>query len=132
MQACFPTMKERGGRIVNFGSGGATMGLAETGAYSIAKEEVRGAAEVAATGWGQYGTTVNTVCPMVATPLFDTWWQSLSEAEQAHQLSMIPMRRMGDGERDVGSLVVFLESESAGFIPSRTLHVDGGRALYDR
>jgi 2-hydroxycyclohexanecarboxyl-CoA dehydrogenase len=24
MQACFPTMKERGGRIINFGSGGAT------------------------------------------------------------------------------------------------------------
>ena len=132
MQACFPMMKERGGRIVNFGSGGATMGLAETGAYAIAKEGVRGLTKVAATGWGRYGITVNTVCPMVATPLFDTWWQNLSEAEQEHQLSMIPLRRMGDGERDIGGLVVFLGSEGAGYITSRTLHVDGGRAFYDR
>ena len=53
MQACFPTMKAHGGRIVNFGSHGATMGLAENGAYSIAKEAVRGLTKVAATGWGQ-------------------------------------------------------------------------------
>lgn len=132
MQACFPTMKERGGRIVNFGSGGATMGLPETGAYSIAKEGVRGLTKVAATGWGRYGITVNTVCPMVATPLFDTWWQSLSEAEREHQLAMIPMRRTGDGEHDVGSLIVFLAGDGASFITSRTLHVDGGRAFYDR
>jgi len=132
MQACFPTMKAHGGRIVNFGSGGATMGLAETGAYSIAKEAVRGLTKVAATGWGRYGITVNTICPMVATPLFDVWWQSLSEAEQEHQLSMIPMRRMGDGEADIGATIVFLASEGAGYITSRTFHVDGGRAFYDR
>jgi len=132
MQACFPTMKAHGGRIVNFGSGGATMGLAETGAYSIAKEAVRGLTKVAATGWGRYGITVNTICPMVATPLFDVWWQSLSEGEQEHQLSMIPMRRMGDGEADIGATIVFLASEGAGYITSRTFHVDGGRAFYDR
>lgn len=132
MQACFPTMKETGGRIVNFGSGGATMGLAETGAYAIAKEGVRGLTKVAATGWGRYGITVNTICPMVATPLFETWWRSLSEAEREHQLSMIPMRRQGDGEHDVGATVVFLGGEGAGFITSRTFHVDGGRAFYDR
>jgi NAD(P)-dependent dehydrogenase (short-subunit alcohol dehydrogenase family) len=132
MQACFPTMKERGGRIVNFGSGGATMGLPEVGAYAIAKEGVRGLTKTAAAGWGQYGITVNTVCPMVATPLFDVWWRSLSETEKDHQLSMIPMRRMGDGEQDVGGLIVFLGGEGAGYITSRTLHVDGGRAFYDR
>jgi 2-hydroxycyclohexanecarboxyl-CoA dehydrogenase len=42
MQACFPTMKKHGGRIINFGSGGATMGRPELGAYNIAKEGVRG------------------------------------------------------------------------------------------
>jgi len=132
MQACFPTMKERGGRIVNFGSGGATMGLPEVGAYAIAKEGVRGLTKTAATGWGKYGITVNTVCPMVATPLYDIWWQSLSPQEQEHQLSLIPMRRMGDGEQDVGALIVFLAGEGASYITSRTLHVDGGRAFYDR
>lgn len=132
MQACFPAMKERGGRIVNFGSGGATMGLPEVGAYAIAKEGIRGLTKTAATGWGRYGITVNTVCPMVATPLFDIWWQSLDDAEREQQLSMIPMRRMGDGEQDVGGLIVFLAGPAASYITSRTLHVDGGRAFYDR
>lgn len=132
MQAVFPTMKAQGGRIINFGSGGATMGLPEVGAYAIAKEGVRGLTKTAATGWGQYGITVNTVCPMVATPLFETWWQSLTETEQAHQLSMIPMRRMGDGEQDIGGVIVFLAGPAASYITSRTFHVDGGRAFYDR
>jgi 2-hydroxycyclohexanecarboxyl-CoA dehydrogenase len=132
MQACFPAMREHGGRIVNFGSGGATMGLAETGAYSIAKEGVRGLTKVAATGWGKYGITVNTLCPMVATPLFQTWWDSLSAAEQQHQLDQIPMRRLGDAEADIGAMVVFLGSPGAAYVTGRTLHVDGGRAFYDR
>jgi 2-hydroxycyclohexanecarboxyl-CoA dehydrogenase len=58
MQACFPTMKERGGRIINFGSGGATMGLPELGAYNIAKEAIRGLTKTAAMGWGRYGITL--------------------------------------------------------------------------
>ena len=132
MQACFPTMKERGGRIVNFGSGGATMGLPEVGAYAIAKEGVRGLTKTAATGWGKYGITVNTVCPLVATPLFESWWETLTPEQQEAEMAMIPMRRKGDGENDVGSLIVFLASEGAGYITSRTLHVDGGRAFYDR
>lgn len=132
MQACFPTMKERGGRIVNFGSGGATMGLPEVGAYAIAKEGVRGLTKTAATGWGKYGITVNTLCPMVATPLYDTWWQSLTEEERGRHLSSIPMRRMGDGEADVGATVVFLAGPGAGYITSRTIHVDGGASFYDR
>ena len=69
---------------------------------------------------------------MVATQLFDIWWQSLSEAEKEHQLGMIPMRRMGDGETDIGAMIVFLGSASASYITSRTFHVDGGRAFYDR
>jgi NAD(P)-dependent dehydrogenase (short-subunit alcohol dehydrogenase family) len=132
MQACFPAMKVHGGRILNFGSGGATMGLPEVGAYAIAKEGVRGLTKTAATGWGRYGITVNTICPMVATPLFQTWWDSLSDSERERELGMIPMRRSGEAEADVGALIVFLAGPGGGFITSRTLHVDGGRAYYDR
>lgn len=132
MQACFPTMKERGGRILNFGSGGATMGLPEVGAYAIAKEGVRGLTKTAATGWGKYGITVNTICPMVKTPLYDTWWNELTPEEQEQHLARIPMRRIGDGEEDVGALIVFLAGEGGRYITSRTLHIDGGSSFYDR
>lgn len=48
------------------------------------------------------------------------------------ELEGIPMRRMGDAEKDVGALVVFLAGPGGGFITSRTIHVDGGNCCYDR
>jgi 2-hydroxycyclohexanecarboxyl-CoA dehydrogenase len=133
MQACFPTMKERGGRIINFGSGGATMGLPELGAYNIAKEGVRGLTKTAAVGWGKYGITVNTICPLSASDAYRTWFEDMldDEGRQKH-LEGIPLRRMGDAEQDVGALVVFLAGPGGGYITSRTLHVDGGNCFYDR
>lgn len=136
MQACFPTMKERGGRIINFGSGVATMGKPAMGpllpSYAIAKEAVRGLTKTAAVGWGQYGITVNTICPMASSPAYETWFGGLSEAEKRKHLDGIPLRRVGDGEKDIGGVVVFLASPAGGFVTSRTLHVDGGNCYYDR
>ncbi|MCB2061379.1 MAG: SDR family NAD(P)-dependent oxidoreductase [Novosphingobium sp.] len=132
MQACFPTMKEHGGRIVNFGSGGATMGIEYNAAYNIAKEGIRALTKTAATGWGKYGITVNTVCPIASTPLYDRWWDSITEEQQRAHMEAIPMRRMGDPEKDVGALIVFLAGPGSSYITSRTLHIDGGRAFYDR
>jgi NAD(P)-dependent dehydrogenase (short-subunit alcohol dehydrogenase family) len=132
MQACFPVMKERGGRIINFGSGGATMGLPELGAYNIAKEGVRGLTKTAAVGWGKYGVTVNTICPLSMSDAYRTWFETLSEEGQQKHLEGIPLRRMGDPEKDIGALVVFLAGPGGGYITSRTIHVDGGNCGYDR
>lgn len=132
MQACFPTMRERGGRIFNFGSGTGTMGLTHNAAYAIAKEGVRALAKVAATDWGKYGITVNTICPIASTPLYDSWFDKLPEAERQAHLEQIPLRRLGDSEKDVGALIVFLSGPGGGYITSRTFHVDGGKAFYDR
>lgn len=133
MQACFPTMKERGGRIINFGSGGATMGLAELGAYNIAKEAIRGLTKTAAVGWGQYGITVNTVCPLSASDAYRTWFEDMLDDEgRRKHLEGIPLRRMGDAEKDIGAMVVFLAGPGGGYITSRTFHVDGGNCFYDR
>lgn len=132
MQACFPTMKERGGRIINFGSGGATMGLPELGAYNIAKEGIRALTKTAAVGWGKYGVTVNNVCPLSASDAFETWLEMIGEEEKQKHLAGIPLQRLGDAEKDIGSVVVFLAGPGGGYITSRTLHVDGGNCYYDR
>jgi NAD(P)-dependent dehydrogenase (short-subunit alcohol dehydrogenase family) len=132
MQACFPAMKTRGGRIVNFGSGAGTMGMATRMSYNIAKEGVRALAKTAATEWGRYGITVNTICPIASTPLYESWFTSLDDGEKQAFLDSIPMGRMGDAEQDVGALIVFLVGPGASYITGRTLHVDGGRAFYDR
>jgi NAD(P)-dependent dehydrogenase (short-subunit alcohol dehydrogenase family) len=133
MQACFPTMKQRGGRIINFGSGGATMGLPELGAYNVAKEAIRGLTKTAAVGWGQYGITVNTICPLSASDAYRTWFEDMLDDEgRRKHLEGIPLRRMGDAEKDIGALVVFLAGPGGGYMTSRTLHVDGGNCFYDR
>lgn len=133
MQACFPTMKEHGGRIINFGSGGSTMGLPELGAYNIAKEGVRGLTKTAAMAWGKYNITVNNVCPLAPSDAYQYWFDHMldDEGRQKH-LEGIPMRRMGDPEKDIGATIVFLAGPGGGFITSRTLHLDGGNCYYDR
>jgi len=125
MQACFPTMRERGGRIINFGSGASAEGMPELGAYNIAKEAIRGLTKSAAVEWGRYGITVNTISPVV----FSSSW---TEESRRGQIPLIPLGRTGHAECDVGSLVVFLAGPGGGFITSRTIHVDGGRFHYDR
>lgn len=132
MQACFPMMKQHGGRIVNFGSGAATMGSPILASYNIAKEGVRGLTKVAAVNWGQYGITVNTICPLSPSDAYALWFESLDEAGKQKHLEGIPLRRMGDPERDIGGLVVFLAGPAGGYMTSRTLHVDGGNCYYDR
>jgi len=132
MQACFPTMKEHGGRIINFGSGAATMGLPEMGAYNIAKEGVRGLTKTAGKAWGRFGITVNTICPLAPSDAYQYWFDEiLDDAGREKHLAGIPMRRMGDPETDIGALVVFLAGPGGGFITCRTLHVDGGNCPYE-
>ena len=133
MQAVFPTMKERGGRIINFGSGAATMGIPEMGAYNIAKEGIRGLNKAAAVEWGRYGITVNNVCPLAFSDSYRYWFNEIIDDEgRRKHLEGIPMRKVGEPEEDIAPLVVFLASEASGYITSRTFHVDGGNCCYDR
>lgn len=133
MQACFPTMKERGGRIINFGSGASTMGLADMGIYNAAKEGVRGLTKTAAMCWGKYNITVNNICPLAPSDAYQTWFDNFLDDEgRRKHLEGIPLRRMGDSEKDIGSVVVFLSGPGGGYITSRTIHLDGGNCYYDR
>lgn len=133
MQAVYPTMKERGGRIINFGTGASTQGVPNMGAYNIAKEGIRGLTKSAAVEWGKYGITVNNVCPLAFSDSYKYWFdEMLDDAGREEHLAGIPMRRVGDPEKDIAPLVVFLASEASGYITSRTFHVDGGNCYYDR
>jgi NAD(P)-dependent dehydrogenase (short-subunit alcohol dehydrogenase family) len=63
---------------------------------------------------------------------FGTWYGQLSDEEKARYLEGVPLRRIGDPEKDIGSVVAFLISQKAGFVTGRTIFVDGGRSFYDR
>ena len=127
MQEVFPCLKEHGGKVVNFGSMAGEYGLANHGSYSITKEGLLGLTRTAALEWGQYNIQVNAICPFAAS---DQWWDfekgQSPEAVKA-VLRSIPLGRIGDAEKDIGRVVVFLASEDSNWITSRTIFVDGGQ-----
>lgn len=126
MQAALPHMKQQGwGRIINMASLNAVNAHMGSADYNVSKEALRALTRTAAREWAAYGICCNIVCPA-----------ALSESARrimAQQPGMIeqigaanPMGRMGDAERDIGGVCVFLASDDAAYLTGNTLFVDGG------
>lgn len=125
MQACFPHLRQHRGKVINLGSMAALRGDEGFMAYAAAKEAIRGMSRVAAREWGQYGITVNVICPFSDSPGVDYMIENTPE--------FIPeltkgtaLKRLGSSENDVGRTVVFLASSDADYITGQTINVDGG------
>ena len=129
MQAAFPQMKAQGGgRIINFGSRRGVFGAKLSADYNATKEAIRGLSRSAAREWGRYNILVNVVLP--ASESEGTKAYFAANPEIARKITnSIPLRRMGDPERDVGQLVLGLASDDACFITGESFFVDGGMHL---
>jgi NAD(P)-dependent dehydrogenase (short-subunit alcohol dehydrogenase family) len=128
MQACFPHLKRRGGKVINMGSSAGIEGLAGQTAYAVAKEGIRALTRVGAREWGQYGVSVNVVCPFANSPGVQQWAEAFPEGMK-QQLTKVAMGRVGDCEMDIGRAVVFLASSDADYITGQTIMVDGGQYI---
>ena len=136
-KAVFPYMRKGGGKIINFGSITGLEGWPGTADYNATKEAVRGFSRTAAQEWGQYRINVNVICPsaLTAAKIDAAYGPTSPEAEQRRKFieewtGKLPMRRVGDPERDIGRSVVFLASEDSDFITGQTLNVDGGAHMF--
>jgi len=129
MQAVFPTMKaQRWGKIINFTSTSGMLGTTGNTAYNITKESIRALSRTAANEWGQHGINVNMICPTLKTEAFDAW--EVDRPEFVRQLrEALPMRRLGDPERDGGPLAVFLASHGSDFMTGMTFMLNGGKMM---
>jgi NAD(P)-dependent dehydrogenase (short-subunit alcohol dehydrogenase family) len=129
-KAVFPYMKERGGKIVNFGSRAGIVGVPEqtNAAYAAAKEAIRGFSRQIAREWGKYNINVNVICPSAASELSVEWGKRNPDlAEKA--LSEKSIRRWGHPENDVGRVAVFLASNDSDYVTGQTVMVDGGHHM---
>ncbi len=128
MQECFPLLRERGGKIINFGSAAGLEGAPGWAAYAAAKEAIRAITRVACHEWARYRINVNVVCPLAVNPYWEQRAQTRPQMVQG-MLAAVPLRRFGDAERDIGRAVVFLAGSDSDYITGQTLMVDGGQTM---
>ncbi|MET9080746.1 SDR family oxidoreductase [Streptomyces sp. NPDC004237] len=126
MQAALPLMKAAGwGRIINLCSLNGVNAHIGTAEYNTAKEALRTLTRTVAREWAGYGIAANVICPAARTAPFERLAakdpQLLEFANNAN-----PMGRLGDPERDIAPVAVFLASEDARYLTGNTLFVDGG------
>lgn len=130
MQAAFPTMRDQGGgRIINFYSIDAEAAAWFHADYNVTKEAIRGLTRSAAAEWGRYDILVNMIAPGAAGTVF---WDLVAQDPgfEERAAAMRPQNRIGDPDRDVAPVAVFLASDDARWITGETIHADGGLHLH--
>ncbi len=126
MQRAFPTMRaQRFGRIVNVCSLNGVNAHMYTAEYNVAKEALRTLTRTAAREWGRFDILANVICPAARTEAFEAFERAAPEMVES-LLALNPLGRMGDPERDVAGVVLFLASDDARYVTGNTIHVDGG------
>ena len=126
MKAVFPHMKKQGyGKVINFASSSGQIGFEGNTCYNATKEAIRSLSRTAAREWGQYGINVNIINPALETRAFDAWKEARPDFVEALK-EKIPMRRLGDPERDGGPLAVFLASSGSDYMTGSTFMLEGG------
>jgi NAD(P)-dependent dehydrogenase (short-subunit alcohol dehydrogenase family) len=129
MVACFPHMKENGGRIINTCSTTGHGNVPGYVGYACTKEAIRALTRNAAREWARYGINVNTISPTALSDIVVKTFPDEGERLQALLDGGQVVGRWGDAEMDVGRAVVFLAGPDSGLITGCTLSVDGGAAM---
>ncbi len=126
MQAAYPALKERGGAVINLGSGAGTAGSVGQAAYGAAKEAIRGLTRTVAREWGKDNIRINVICPAANSPSFREWFKDKPELLAASVANMA-LGRPAEGA-EIGRLAVFLASDAC-TVTGQTLHIDGGQTM---
>lgn len=118
---------QRYGKIVNFSSTDAFLGVANQASYCASKGGVNQLTRVLATDWIQYGINVNAVGPCdIDTPMTHQYIESADYGEWI--IDALPIGRVGQPYELVGACL-YLCSDAASLVVGHTLMVDGGRTV---
>jgi NAD(P)-dependent dehydrogenase (short-subunit alcohol dehydrogenase family) len=128
-QALIPHMKaRRSGRIIHIASIGGKQGAPGQAHYCASKAATIEFTRVLAMELGQYGITVNAVCPGII--LTEMGRNNLGTQENIDRwTNATALKRLGEPEDVVGS-VAFFASEDSAYITGQSLNVCGGIIFY--
>lgn len=130
MQACFPYLKVRGGKVINFSSAAFTEGILNASAYGAMKGAVAGLVNCVCQEWGPLGITINSISPVVQTEAYTEFLKTAPSGTHEAYVAQNPMRRLGDPDKDAARVAVFLAGPDSDYINGRIIAVDGGRGLF--
>ncbi|RLJ17256.1 3-oxoacyl-ACP reductase [bacterium endosymbiont of Escarpia laminata] len=115
-------MKARKGRVINISSVVGAMGNPGQTNYAAAKAGIFGFTRSMAREVGSRNITVNAIAPgFIETDMTN----ELPEEQRKMLINGIPLQKLGQPE-DIANTVLFLASESGGYITGETIHVNGG------
>lgn len=120
IQPCIMPMvrMKKGGRIITMSSVSGIMGNRGQVNYSASKAGIIGATKALAVELASRNITVNCIAPgMIET--------EMTEDIPKEALAMVPMKKIGKPE-DISSLVLYLMSDSAGYLTRQVISVNGG------
>jgi NAD(P)-dependent dehydrogenase (short-subunit alcohol dehydrogenase family) len=121
-------LKTGGGVIVNTSSGAGVIGIKGNPAYTAAKHGVIGLTRSAALDYAAQNIRVNAICPgYIDTPMMGRFTGGTAEG-RARVVSEEPVGRMGKPE-EIAAAVVWLCSDTAGFVIGHALVMDGGQTI---
>lgn len=132
MKLCYPYLKSKGGKIINFGSAAGYSGLEGYAAYAATKEAIRGLSRVVAREWGKDNINVNVINPGALTDTVQAYIQTLPVEHQDPQFlgfKLGAIQRYGDPYSDITPVMVFLASDDSRHITGQTFMVDGGAVI---
>jgi NAD(P)-dependent dehydrogenase (short-subunit alcohol dehydrogenase family) len=126
MQCAIPVMKAQGaGKIINFVSRRGLQCMAGAGAYAASKEGIRALSRVAARELGAFNIQVNCVSPAATSPAAEKFAMENPDRAKAIRAEMA-LGRLGDPERDIGRVALFLATEMSDYVTGQTISADGG------
>jgi len=131
-QAAYRAMRAGGkGRIINVGSDAGLQPNPGQCHYSASKGAVMSWTRSVAAEWGPLGITANALVPAMWTPMYEQFRNEMTPdllaQHDAAMAAVIPLGgRLGDPERDLAPVMVFLASEGARFITGQLISVNGG------
>lgn len=116
-------MKRRAGRIINIASLAGLKVLPRIGVYAMSKAGVIHMTRAMALEWGRYGINVNAICPgYIETEMNRDHWSTDAGKKL---LAMLPRNRVGQ-PADLDGLLVYLASDSSGFVNGAVINADDG------